>query len=264
MGVELGLWRCVPFLLLAGETRGHLLLSPLCPHGREAHRYRPGGEKPEEDGRGRAVRCVGNKNVVSEGGCVEGSSPAAGGRGSGVVELQGYRTMQVRLWRREGDPGVWAECLVVVQRVVHSPEPLNSAVRGGGAIRPLLPLPDPYVKVHLLQGGKKVRKKKTTIKKNTLNPYYNEAFSFEVSCDQVQVGSDRPLPLPQQPLPSGPSLENPCCKRKGGAQHLRRNLEGLEARPTRKSLLKPGLGHSPPPPRCSTRTRPAHFRPLGS
>nr|XP_042125840.1 synaptotagmin-5 [Peromyscus maniculatus bairdii] len=47
-------------------------------------------------------------------------------------------------------------------------------------------LSDPFVKVHLLQGGKKVRKKKTTIKKNTLNPYYNEAFSFEVPCDQVQ------------------------------------------------------------------------------
>lgn len=47
-------------------------------------------------------------------------------------------------------------------------------------------LSDPYVKVHLLLGGRKVRKKKTTIKKNTLSPYYNEAFSFEVPCDQVQ------------------------------------------------------------------------------
>lgn len=51
------------------------------------------------------------------------------------------------------------------------------------------------MKVHLLQGGKKVRKKKTTIKKNTLNPYYNEAFSFEVPSDQVQVSCQPPLPL---------------------------------------------------------------------
>lgn len=65
---------------------------------------------------------------------------------------------------------------------------------------PPLP-PDPYVKVHLLQGGRKMRKKKTTIKKNTLNPYYNEAFSFEVPCDLVQVskaclGPPRAAPRP--------------------------------------------------------------------
>lgn len=53
------------------------------------------------------------------------------------------------------------------------------------------------MKVHLLQGGKKVRKKKTTIKKNTLNPYYNEAFSFEVPCDQVQVSAAMPPFLPE-------------------------------------------------------------------
>lgn len=48
---------------------------------------------------------------------------------------------------------------------------------------------DPYVKIVLQQNGKRIKKKKTTVKKNTLNPYFNESFSFDVPFEQIQVNS---------------------------------------------------------------------------
>ncbi|NXG12573.1 SYT1 protein, partial [Sakesphorus luctuosus] len=47
-------------------------------------------------------------------------------------------------------------------------------------------LSDPFVKVHLILNRKKWKKKKTSVKKNTLSPYFNEVFVFEVPFNQIQ------------------------------------------------------------------------------
>ena len=45
---------------------------------------------------------------------------------------------------------------------------------------------DPYVKVLLLINGKKVRKKKTSVLLNTLNPIYNECLEFDLSNEELE------------------------------------------------------------------------------
>uniref|UniRef100_A0A3B4TUI2 Synaptotagmin Va n=1 Tax=Seriola dumerili TaxID=41447 RepID=A0A3B4TUI2_SERDU len=44
----------------------------------------------------------------------------------------------------------------------------------------------PFVKVVLQHNGKRLKKKKTSVKQNTLNPYFNESFSFEIPFSQIQ------------------------------------------------------------------------------
>ena len=44
-----------------------------------------------------------------------------------------------------------------------------------------LSVSDPYVKVNMLYHGNCVSKWKSTVKKNTLSPVYNESFHFQVN-----------------------------------------------------------------------------------
>ncbi len=63
---------------------------------------------------------------------------------------------------------------------------------------------DPYVKVSLICEGRRLKKRKTTTKKNTLNPVYNEAIIFDIPPENVEQVSlsiivmdyDRSVPAP--------------------------------------------------------------------
>ena len=45
---------------------------------------------------------------------------------------------------------------------------------------------DPFVKVTLLYGGKRLKRKKTSAKRNTNNPIWNEALVFSVGNDSLK------------------------------------------------------------------------------
>ncbi|XP_014796101.1 PREDICTED: synaptotagmin-12-like [Calidris pugnax] len=46
---------------------------------------------------------------------------------------------------------------------------------------------DPFVKVYLLQDGRKISKKKTAVKRDDTNPVFNEAMIFSVPAIVLQV-----------------------------------------------------------------------------
>lgn len=65
---------------------------------------------------------------------------------------------------------------------------LGETSEGGsrGSVLSLPPSPDPYVKASLISEGRRLKKRKTSIKKNTLNPTYNEALVFDVAPESVE------------------------------------------------------------------------------
>jgi len=48
---------------------------------------------------------------------------------------------------------------------------------------------DPYVKIWMMYEGKKAEKKKTEVKEKTLNPTFNDAFTFDVPYERIRQTS---------------------------------------------------------------------------
>lgn len=80
---------------------------------------------------------------------------------------------------------LWSPCKWLRKTVLW----LNSSVQNCPTVPAVSSLSsDPFVKVHLILNRRKWKKKRTSVKKNTLSPYFNEVFVFEVPFSQIQVG----------------------------------------------------------------------------
>jgi hypothetical protein len=51
------------------------------------------------------------------------------------------------------------------------------------------PFSDPFVKVQLVHGLKLVKTKKTSFLRGTIDPFYNESFSFKVPQEELENAS---------------------------------------------------------------------------
>lgn len=50
-------------------------------------------------------------------------------------------------------------------------------------------IPDPYVKIYLIYNNQRIAKKKTHVKKRTLNPVFNESFVFDLPKGEDGLGN---------------------------------------------------------------------------
>lgn len=74
---------------------------------------------------------------------------------------------------------------------------------------PSLPT-DPFVKVYLLQDGRKMSKKKTAVKRDDPNPVFNEAMIFSVPAIVLQVKGESTGEGPSTPSSLDPQAS---CRR---------------------------------------------------
>ena len=83
---------------------------------------------------------------------------------------------------------IYSHCVIhdgLLPKVLKRPtsKPLFQHLKSGDNL-----VSDPYVKVEVILGKRKPKKKKTSVKRNTLNPYFNESMTFDkINRNQIEV-----------------------------------------------------------------------------